>query len=333
MTNPFYNYTSGAPAATTRGTSSSLRAEFTQIGAGFDAANVLLSNLQSGKGTVAGQVWSGTHDFTGATIKVPTLAVGATGQFAASVDYVNAVAISAALPGQAGNAGKLVTTDGTVASFSDKLNVSVLKFMDGAANTKLATLDLTSVTAGQTRKIIMPDRDVTLGGFSNMVVIRSTQTWTPPIGITKAKITVIDGGQSGATTNVGGGTAKTSGGKGGDASISIRTVSSLVAYTAAVGLGGSAPAAFTTTQNAGGASSFSGTGLTTLTSANGDINVPGGVSTVSGGSSSNLTGGTSLLAMTPLPGVTGVAIGQGGGGSVDTQAGFAGATGAIIIEY
>lgn len=69
----------------------------------------------------AGNTYSGTHNFTGATINVPTLSPGATGNGAASVDFANALAFSAALPVQAGNAGKFVTTDGTNASWSDTL--------------------------------------------------------------------------------------------------------------------------------------------------------------------------------------------------------------------
>lgn len=69
----------------------------------------------------AGDTYSGTHNFTGATINVPTLSPGATGKGAASVDFANALAFSAALPVQAGNAGKFVTTDGATASWSSSL--------------------------------------------------------------------------------------------------------------------------------------------------------------------------------------------------------------------
>lgn len=170
-------------------------------------------------------------------------------------------------------------------------------------------------------------------GFSNMVVVRSTQTWTPPAGVSKARITVIDGGNSGTTSNNGDATNGTLGGKGGNASISIRAVNSATTYTATVGSGGAAPASGTgSTGNAGGASSFSGTGFTTLTSANGDLIVPGGAPVPVPGSQPGM-GGTSLYARTPSAGVTGSAIGQGGGGTIDTQAGKAGAAGAIIIEY
>lgn len=70
------------------------------------------------KAAKAGDTYTGTHNFTGATaITVPTLATGSAGNNAASVDFVNATALSGALPGQAGNAGKSITTDGSNASW------------------------------------------------------------------------------------------------------------------------------------------------------------------------------------------------------------------------
>ncbi|KRB28088.1 hypothetical protein [Acidovorax sp. Root70] len=69
------------------------------------------------KGAIAGQSWSGTQNFTGATITVPTATVGDSSNKAASTAFVATAAFSAALPGQSGNAGRVVTTDGTTASW------------------------------------------------------------------------------------------------------------------------------------------------------------------------------------------------------------------------
>lgn len=79
----------------------------------------------NGKGVIAGQVWgTGTHDFTGAAaVTVPTLPTGSAGSNAASLDFVNATSFATALPGQSGNAGKLLTTNGTNAIWSDTLAV------------------------------------------------------------------------------------------------------------------------------------------------------------------------------------------------------------------
>ncbi|WP_428142414.1 hypothetical protein [Delftia acidovorans] len=70
------------------------------------------------KAAKAGDTYSGTHNFTGAAITVPTLTTGATGNGAASVDFVNATALSGVLPGQVGNAGKFIRTDGSNASWA-----------------------------------------------------------------------------------------------------------------------------------------------------------------------------------------------------------------------
>lgn len=71
------------------------------------------------KAAKAGDTYSGTHDFSGAmAITVPTPPTGSAGNRAASLDFVNATALSAALPGQVGNAGKFVRTDGSNASWA-----------------------------------------------------------------------------------------------------------------------------------------------------------------------------------------------------------------------
>ena len=66
------------------------------------------------KGAHAGQAWTGTQNFTGATVTVATPTAGA---HPVPKTYADALAFSAALPGQSGNSGKLVTTDGTNASW------------------------------------------------------------------------------------------------------------------------------------------------------------------------------------------------------------------------
>lgn len=70
------------------------------------------------KAAKAGDTYTGAHNFAGAAVTVATLAPGATGQGAASVDFVNSAAFAAALPGQAGSAGKFVTTNGTNAAWA-----------------------------------------------------------------------------------------------------------------------------------------------------------------------------------------------------------------------
>ena len=78
-----------------------------------------LNALDTGKASKSGAAYTGTHDFTGATLTVPTQTTGDATTKAASTAFVSATAFNAALPGQTGNGGKFVTTDGTNASWSN----------------------------------------------------------------------------------------------------------------------------------------------------------------------------------------------------------------------
>lgn len=120
------NYSpTGNPPSQTRGTSSTIRSEFN-----------LISTAVNSKGDISGQTWTGTHTFPSTTYGV-TAAFGASGTAYATLDYVNAVATNAALPGQASNAGKYLRTNGVTASWSE-LGVK------GANVASAATVDLSS---------------------------------------------------------------------------------------------------------------------------------------------------------------------------------------------
>lgn len=172
-----------------------------------------------------------------------------------------------------------------------------------------------------------------VSGFSNMVVLTTTQSWTPPAGKVKARVTVVDGG-TGSGTAPSGYSAFASAGAGGNASVSIIAVDPAVTYTAAVGAGGASAGANTTSSTAaGGASSFSGSGITTLTSANGSVKVPGGrpLSQAAGGGLTVGSGGSSLFS--PVNGYLDNGIGAGGEGPFGGSAGNSGKAGVVIIEY
>lgn len=81
MANPFYGAT-GAPITQSRGASISIRTEFGLIDAGFTLVNTT-------KGTIAGQAWTGAHDFTAGTVRVPTRAQSDNATYAASTAYVD----------------------------------------------------------------------------------------------------------------------------------------------------------------------------------------------------------------------------------------------------
>lgn len=73
------------------------------------------------KASKGGDTYTGTHNFTGATVSVQTYAPGSSGAAVASLDFVNAAAFTVALPAQAGNAGKVVTTNGATASWTNSI--------------------------------------------------------------------------------------------------------------------------------------------------------------------------------------------------------------------
>jgi len=65
----------------------------------------------------AGQTYTGTHDFTGGTLRAQTLPAGTATTEVATTAHVASVAFSSNLPGQSGKAGKFIRTDGTSPSW------------------------------------------------------------------------------------------------------------------------------------------------------------------------------------------------------------------------
>ena len=142
MTNPFYNYTDGVPISGSRGIASVIQSEFTLLGTGFDLVDAMFPNLSipvtvtsaeinyltgvtsnvqtqiNAKAAIAGQAYTGAHDFTGGSVTVPTATVGTSTTQAASTAFVVATSLVSTLPGQVGNAGKFISTDGTNAQWT-----------------------------------------------------------------------------------------------------------------------------------------------------------------------------------------------------------------------
>ncbi|MDR6768617.1 hypothetical protein J2W88_003921 [Acidovorax delafieldii] len=113
-----------APTASPTFTGTVVLPAATSIGTVTAAEILALSGVSSaiqtqlnGKGAIAGQTWTGAHNFTGATVTVPTATAGDATNNAASTAFVASTAFAAALPGQTGNAGKFVYTDGSAASW------------------------------------------------------------------------------------------------------------------------------------------------------------------------------------------------------------------------
>lgn len=110
-------YVQGEFAAKFTGLSGVVTATTDELNYSVGVTSAIQTQLNA-KGAIAGQVWTGTQDFTSATVTVPTQTAGDSTTNAASTAFVSATAFSAALPSQTGNAGKFVTTDGTNARWA-----------------------------------------------------------------------------------------------------------------------------------------------------------------------------------------------------------------------
>lgn len=78
-------------------------------------------------------------------------------------NYIDQLAFGSALPAQGGNADRMITTNGTVASWTDLIKVGTMKLADSTDTTKRAQFVASGITAGQTRTLTLLDRNVFLG--------------------------------------------------------------------------------------------------------------------------------------------------------------------------
>lgn len=105
------------------------------------------------KAFVSGDTYNGTHDFTGATITVPT---PASGSAAVTRDYMDAVVMAAGnLPDPTAHDGELISSDGASGVWTDRINATVTGFADGADDTKNLLFDLSGLPTGTTKTIII----------------------------------------------------------------------------------------------------------------------------------------------------------------------------------
>ena len=101
----------------------------------------------------SGDTYTGTHDFTGATITVPT---PASGSAAVTRDYMDAVVMAAGnLPDPTAHDGELISSDGASGVWTDRINATVTGFADGADDTKNLLFDLSGLPTGTTKTIII----------------------------------------------------------------------------------------------------------------------------------------------------------------------------------
>lgn len=101
---------------------STIKATFPNVTGAVTVTHTDINGVST-KATKTGDTYTGTHNFTGGVITVPTAATNDSTTNAASTAYVQAALTNAALsgtvPGQAGNAGKFLTTNGTALSWGD----------------------------------------------------------------------------------------------------------------------------------------------------------------------------------------------------------------------
>lgn len=187
-----------------------------------------------------------------------------------------------------------------------------------------------------------------IGGFSNMVVLTSSNT-AYSIPAAKIKVTVVGGGGGGSSATTSCGTVTSNGGAGGGAAIKILsglTIGATLNIT--VGSGGASDASGGTSSVASGTqtiTTISATGGATNggfggLGSNGDLNIGGSGGGVVGigvnggfGGSSVLGGGAPFSVGVGNPGR---AYGGGGSGALTntgTVLGGAGAAGVVVVEY
>ncbi len=101
------------------------------------------------------------------TPTAPTATFGASGTQIATLDFVNATSFSPALPAQTSNSGKVITTDGSNASWTAAINSTVTGFGHGADLTKKIVFGLSGLTTATTRTLTVRDENITLAGATS----------------------------------------------------------------------------------------------------------------------------------------------------------------------
>lgn len=112
----------------------------------------------------AGDTYTGTHNFSGATsVTGPTPTTGDSSTKFATTAFVAATAFTAALPGQSGNAGKILDTDGTTANWTDTITTSKSITGDFTVSGTARRIygDLSSITRGN--RLLFSDSDSSIG--------------------------------------------------------------------------------------------------------------------------------------------------------------------------
>lgn len=196
----FYYTQSGYPLYNSQASSTLEKAEFQAVQAGFDKlptptgfpnALVKVKADQSGldlsvvtltsagalSGVTGVSAASGTWDLTGALLRAPTAAAGTNTDQVATTAFVTNQALTATLPGQGGNAGKFLTTDGNSASWASAQPplVSGVNIKTVNGSTLLGSGDLVINVGTMAGPVGSVDGEVALfSGTTGQVVKRAT---------------------------------------------------------------------------------------------------------------------------------------------------------------
>lgn len=120
-----------------------------------EAARLLLVAALALKANIASPTFTGVP-------AGPTAAFGASGTQLATLDFVNAVAANASLPGQTGKNGFVLATDGTSADWLNLLLTTNMLIKDATDATKKLAFALGNLTTATTRTVTPVDEDITL---------------------------------------------------------------------------------------------------------------------------------------------------------------------------
>lgn len=118
----------------------------------YDGTDYLMLSC-SDKAVATGDTYTGTHNFTGATV---TIAEPSADSHPVTRSYMDAVVMAAGnLPDPTAHDGELISSNGTTGKWINKINTTVMSLANGADDTKTLSFDLSGMTTGTSKTIII----------------------------------------------------------------------------------------------------------------------------------------------------------------------------------